>query len=110
MYGYDFASQHVHPMANDGQEDFFTITRLEPKPDFPDWSSVLSNSVLAGSLIVQEALNASTLLWHRVVYDAMDGIRNSLLSSSLELHLPLAKVSMMFKERQPLARVRDFNF
>ncbi len=32
-YGYHFASQYVHPMANDGQEDFFNITHLEkPTP------------------------------------------------------------------------------
>jgi hypothetical protein len=42
-YGYDYASQHVHPMANDGQEDFFNITRLEPRPNFPEWGIVLSN-------------------------------------------------------------------
>ena len=106
-YGYDFASQHVHPMANDGQEDFVNITHLEPKPNFPEWKIVLSNSVLAASLIVQEALNASTLSWCRVVYDAVDGVRNFLLSASPEHHLPLAKVSRMFKEHLPLAQRRE---
>jgi len=91
-------------MANDGQEDFFNITHLEPKPNFPEWKIVLSNSVLAASLIVQEALNASTLSWCRVVYDAADGVRNFLLSASPEHHLPLAKVSTMFKEHLPLAQ------
>jgi len=106
-YGYDYASQHVHPMANDGQEDFFNITRFEPKPDFPEWGIVLSNSILVASLMVQEALNASTLSWCRVVYDAVDGVRNFLLSASPEHHLPLAKVSLMFKERLPLAQRRE---
>ena len=27
-FGYDFGSTHVHPMANDGQQDFFTITKV----------------------------------------------------------------------------------
>ncbi len=106
-YGYDYASQHVHPMANDGQEDFFNISRLEPKPNFPEWGIVLSNSILIASLILQEALNASTLSWCRVVYDAVDGVRNFLLSASPEHHLPLAKVSMMFKEHFPLAQRRE---
>ena len=35
-YGYDYASRHIHPMANDGMQDFFTITKLKPAPDFPD--------------------------------------------------------------------------
>lgn len=106
-YGYDYASQHVHPMANDGQEDFFNITCLEPKPSFPEWGIVLSNSILVASLIVQEALNASTLSWCRVVYDAVDGVRNFLLSASPEHHLPLAKVSKMFEEHIPLAQRRE---
>ena len=31
-YGYDFASRYADPMANDGQQDFYTITHLEPNP------------------------------------------------------------------------------
>jgi Family of unknown function (DUF5677) len=108
-YGYDYASKHVHPMANDGQEDFFNITHLEPKPDFPESGMVLSNSILAASLIFQEALNASTLSWCRVVYDAVEGVRNFLLSASREHHMPLAKVSMMFEELVPLAQRRESN-
>jgi hypothetical protein len=105
-YGYDFASQHVHPMANDGQEDFFNITHLEPRPNFPESGMVLSNSILAASLVVQEALNASTLLWCWVVYDTADGVRNFLHSATPEHFLPLAKVSKMFEERIPLAQRR----
>lgn len=56
-YGYDFASTYVHPMANDGDQDFYTLTKLKPTPPFPDQISVLSNSILVGSLILQEALN-----------------------------------------------------
>jgi hypothetical protein len=108
-YGYDYASHHVHPLANDGQEDFFNICHLEPKPNFPEWGIVLSNSILVASLIVQEALNASTLSWYRVVYDAVDGVRNFLLSAAPEHHLPLAKVSMMFKEHLPLAQRRELS-
>lgn len=105
-YGYDFASQYVHPMANDGQEDFFNITRLEPRPNFPEWSIVLSNSILAASLVVQESLNASSLLWHEAVYNAVEGIRKFLVSGSLEHHLPVAVVGEMFKERRHLAYPR----
>jgi len=106
-YGFDFASQHVHPMANDGQEDFFNITHLEPKPNFPNPTMVLSNSILAASLISQEALNASTLSWRRVVYDAVDGIRNFLRCASPEHLLPLVKVSNMFEEHISLAQRRE---
>jgi hypothetical protein len=108
-YGYDFASQHVHPMANDGQEDFFNITHLEPKPKLPEWTIVLPNSILAASLIIQEALNASSLSWHRVVYDAVDGVRSFLASASPEHHVPLGTVGRMFKENQ-LAERRQSSY
>jgi hypothetical protein len=94
-------------MANDGQEDFFNITHLEPKPNFPEWKIALSNSILAGSLIVQEALNASTLSWRRIVYDAVDGVRKALRSPSPEHLLPLVKVSKMFEKHIPLAKRRE---
>ena len=106
-YGYDYASRHVHPMSRDGQEDFFNLTRLEPKPDFPDWTIVLSNSVLVASMTIQEALNATTLLWRKIVYDAVDGVRDFLLAAELEQHLPVVKVGMCFKDGVPLAKRRE---
>jgi hypothetical protein len=107
-YGYDYASRHVHPMANDGQEDFFNITHLEPRPDFGESAStvVLSNSVLIASLILQESLNASALLWRAVVYDAIESLRKFLLSAEPEDHLPITKAGRMFSEKVPLAERR----
>lgn len=108
-YGYDYASRYVHPMADDGQEDFYNITRLQPRPDFGESAAtvVLSNSILIASMIDQEALNASTLSWMAVVYDAIDGVRNFLGTGTLDHHIPLAKVSAMFKENTPLAKRRE---
>ena len=97
-YGYDFASAHVHPMANDGQQDFFRITRLEPAPAFPDWRVVLNNSVLVATMTLQEALNASTLSWRRVVYDSVSGIREFLGSGSPECFVPIGKTGKLFGE------------
>jgi hypothetical protein len=107
-YGYDYASRYVHPMANDGQDDFYTITGLEPRPDIPAADIVvISNSILIASMILQEALNASSLLWMAVVYNAIDGVRNFLLSAAPEHHLPLAKVCKLFEEHVPMAKRRD---
>ena len=44
-YSYDYASTHIHPRANDGWEDFYDITKLEPRPGLP--VSNLSDSQLA---------------------------------------------------------------
>jgi hypothetical protein len=108
-YGYDYASRHVHPMANDGQEDFFNITGLQPRPDFGEEASVvvLSNSVLIASLILQEALNASVLDWRAVVYDAVEGVRKFLICAAPEEHFPILKVSAMFAAKTPLAKRRN---
>ena len=108
-YGYDYASRHVHPMANDGQEDFFSITGLQPRPDFGEEASivVLSNSVLIASLILHEALNASALAWRAVVYDAVEGVRKFLICAAPEEHLPIVKVSAMIAAKTPLAERRN---
>lgn len=107
-YGYDYASRYVHPMANDGQDDFYVITHLEPPLDIPAASIVvLSNSILVASMIIQEALNASSLLWMSVVYNANEGVRNFLLSAAPEHHLPLAKVTKLFAEHVLLASRRN---
>jgi Family of unknown function (DUF5677) len=106
-YGYDFASRHVHPMADDGQEDFYNITGLEPRPPSPDWSTVVSNTVLVATLIVGRALNASRLSWHRTVFDAVNGISNFLIDGSPTEHLPLVKLSNMSKDRVQLSSLPD---
>jgi hypothetical protein len=105
-YGYDYGSRHVHPMADDGQADFSTITHLEPRPETPAGVVVLSNSILVASMILQEALNSSSLVWMAVVYDAIDGVRKFLCSAASEHHLPLAKVGKLFAEGVPIAKCR----
>ena len=108
-FGYDHASRYVHPMADDGQEDFYNITGLKPRPDFGESAAkvVLSNSILIATMIDQEALNASSLLWMAVVYDAIGGVRNFLGSGAPADHIALAKVGGMFKEDRPLAKRRE---
>jgi hypothetical protein len=98
LYGYDFASTHVHPMANDGYEDFFTITKLEPGPIFPDQRAVLSNTLLVATLIVQEGLNASRSSWRVIVYDFIDQIRNCLDNGTTEYRLTFVKLGELFKQ------------
>jgi hypothetical protein len=104
-YGYDFGSRHVHPMADDGQEDFYNITGLEPRPSAPDWRAVLSNSILAASLIVREALNASSMAWHKLVFDALNGITEFLVTGSPAEFLPMIQLSKLYRDQQPISRL-----
>lgn len=105
-FGYDFGSTHVHPMANDGQQDFFTITKLEPSPEFPDQRSVLSNTLLVGTMIVQQGLNASTLSWRTLVYDFLDDLRRFLDTGSDDYKRSFVKLGRLIEQGGRIGAVR----
>jgi hypothetical protein len=110
VYGYDFASTHVHPMANDGEQDFHTITGMEPRPDFPDQRTVLSNTLLVATLLVQEGLNASTLLWRQLVYGVFEDLRRFLDSGATNYRERLLTMTNAVQEGTVLsqsAKVRE---
>ena len=106
-YGYDFSSTHVHPMANDGQEDFFTITKLEPAAAFPDQRSVISNTLLVSTMIVQEGLSASTLTWRRIVYDFLDDLRLFLDKGADDYKLSFVKLGRLIERGVRLCEARS---
>jgi len=99
-YGYDFASTLVHPMANDGQQDFFTITQLEPAPKFPTQISVISNSLLAGSMLLQEALNYSDFKWRQVLWDYLKQMRRFLDKGDMSYMESFIKLGNIFPENE----------
>ena len=97
-YGYDYASTHVHPMANDGEQDFYTITKLQPSPKFPQQITVISNSILTSTLILQDALNHSSFSWRRVLWDFIDDVRLLLDSGDLSYQETFVKLGALFKD------------
>lgn len=105
-YGYDYASRYVHPMSNDGLNDFYRITGLKPPPETASAEiTVLSNSVLIASMIFQEALNASSLSWMALAYDAIDGVRAFLASAESRHHQPLLKLVQVSETGLPFAKL-----
>lgn len=96
-YGYDYASMHVHPMSSDGQQDFYTITKLEPCPKFPSQISVISNTVLTASMIVQDALHFSSFKWHRILWDYLDDLRKGIDKGDVKYQVTFFKLSEHFK-------------
>jgi hypothetical protein len=70
---YDYASMHVHPISNDGVDDFEKLIG-KPGDHLPD-SIVVRNSIIIQSLLVQEALNVSKMKWRAIVYDFLNQIR-----------------------------------
>ncbi len=101
-YGYDYASRHVHPMADDGVQDFYRITKLKPAPDFPDERVLLSNTILICTVLLQEALNASTLAWRRLLFDFIDELRSSLATGVKAYRVSFVKLAGMFEGQVPL--------
>lgn len=74
-FAYDFASTQVHPMANDGEEDYFVLTGIKPTGFDIDRSVILSNSILMQTMILQEGMNASGMRWRKIVYDFLSHVR-----------------------------------
>jgi len=84
-FGYDFASTQVHPMARDGEADFDRLTSPPHVLPLPD-ATVIHNSILAQSMLVQEGLNASCLRWRAVVYRFLEEIRAFLYDGNLQFN------------------------
>jgi len=104
-FGYDYGSMHVHPMADDGLQDFFTITKLKPAPDFPDQRSILSNTLLIATMIVQQCLNSSSLSWRTLVYDFLDHLLKILDSGSDEYKISFLKLVNLIRNNVPLCKI-----
>ena len=76
-YGYYFGSGFVHPIASDG---FFDFERIIGKPDIDSNGNpkfILNNSIITGSLIIQESLNYSKFKWMALVYKAIEEMRSN---------------------------------
>ena len=64
-FGYDYASMHVHPMSGDGEADFTTLISAPHVVTVPD-ATVVRNSILVQSMLVQEAFNVSKMRWRAI--------------------------------------------
>lgn len=102
-YGYDHASTHVHPMSDDGLQDFHTITKLEfySEPQFD--ISVVHNSILITSMILQDVLNYSSFQWRSILYDYIDEVRNLLKNGDKSYQLSFLKL-IDFINRESLCK------
>lgn len=76
--GYDYASMRVHPMFEDGDEEYYRITKVEPNPysEF-NHQELIANTYLVASMIVQESLNQIDLKTIKVVYEYLEKLREN---------------------------------
>ena len=88
--GYSAASTLVHPMSDDGKEDFARL--LGYKTEFyDDIPIVLHNSLPYLILLIQTGLNSSNLMWAKFVFDFYDQIISNLESGSSDYVLTYEK-------------------
>ncbi|MCI0420297.1 MAG: DUF5677 domain-containing protein, partial [Acidobacteria bacterium] len=98
-FGYDYASTHVHPMSCDGEADFIRlITPLQAVTVLD--STVVRNSILVQSMLVQEALNVSRMRWRAVVYDFLEQIRLFLSTADPQFQVTLYKIGQAWPSFQ----------
>ena len=89
--GYDYASTHVHPMSGDGEADFTTLISAPPVATLPD-ATVVRNSILVQSMLVQEAFNVSKMRWRAIAYDFLDQIRTFVGTGDPQFHATFYKI------------------
>ncbi len=79
--GYNPASSLVHPMSDDGKDDFARL--LGYKTEFnDDIPIVLHNSLPFLVLLIQTGLNSSNLKWRKFVFDFYEQIISNLESGT----------------------------
>ena len=91
-FAYDFASTHVHPMANDGEQEFLAMTGLEPIEAPFDNRVALHNSILVHTVLLQHALNSSTFRWRSLIFDFVDAARRALAGDLQTYRLVFVKI------------------
>jgi hypothetical protein len=106
-YGYDYASAHTHPMANDGSMDFFITTGIEPAESLDDHRAVLFNALIVATLVVKEGLSASNILWHKSVLGFFDGMLAFVKDRSEGYKMQCSSVKQIFESRERLSQQKS---
>jgi len=98
-FGYDYASTHVHPMSRDGEGDFTALISAPHAVTVPD-ATVVRNSILVQTMLVQEAFNVSQMRWRAIAYDFLDQIREFLGTGDPQFHVTFYKIGKAWPEFQ----------
>ncbi|MGO2474516.1 MAG: DUF5677 domain-containing protein, partial [Vibrio litoralis] len=97
---------HVHPMSNDGQQDFFTITGIESVDKLPSQIAVIHNSILTTTMIAQNVFNYSSFQWRAVLWNFIEHIRDAISTGDKEYMLTYMKIVKLKQDKQNLT-VKD---
>ena len=94
-YGYDYASKLVHPMATDGEEDFYRETKLSGRDFFIDQRVIINNSCMAVIILINEGLSYSNLIWRRLTFDFLKNFMDFLENGSEKYKVSFYKIGSL---------------
>jgi hypothetical protein len=107
-FGYDYASTHVHPMANDGLIEYYRMIHNPPievvKHFDHQTQLIIRNSTLISSLTVNECLNFSSLKWRAVVFSFLESFRQAINDQDNEFELNFLKMKTFIDDNMPLGQ------
>lgn len=100
-FGYDYASMHdIHPMADDGENDFIRITSPKETSNTKD-ETIVKNTILIQSLLISEGLNGGSLKWMAIVYSFLEQLQKHLSDNKdIEFHATFYKIGKNWPELQ----------
>jgi hypothetical protein len=78
-------------MSGDGEADFTMLISAPHVVTVPD-ATVVRNSILVQSMLVQEAFNVSKMRWRAIAYDFLDQIRRFVGTGDPQFHVTLYKI------------------
>jgi len=105
-FGYDYASTHVHPMANDGMIEYFRMVQNPPATVVSHFNHqtelIMQNSTLISSMTVTECLNFSANKWRTLVFKFIESFRHAMNDQPNEFELNFYKLKKFIDDNMPL--------
>lgn len=102
MLSYDYPSQEVHPMSNDGERERQALIRHQPKPDGYDLTT-LRTPILVQMILIQTGLSTCKVMWRTSVMDFLHQLVSFMHSGSAEYQITFNEL-MQLGESIPWCR------
>ncbi|MFC2019211.1 DUF5677 domain-containing protein [Chloroflexota bacterium] len=96
--GYDYGSTHIHPMAEDGENDYYLLITPEEKRKPLSDDTVLRNSLIVQTMLIGEGMNGTTVRWRKIVYDFLDQLLHSLKDGNIQYAETFYKIGKAYPD------------
>jgi len=91
--GYDFASQYVHPVSDNGKHDYLRLMGRSQEIVEVDTTDILvGNARLIATMQIQDFMNQPGHNWRKVLYDLIDAMRRMIGGETIDYSVTLQKV------------------